>query len=251
MDSEAVREKPKKKRKGRIIFLSILLVLVLIVGAFFLYLSIYSKADETCDKALEPDGGVTVQKEKDGYFFDGKSTTDLILFYPGAKVETKAYAPLLRRIASESADVYLFDMPFHMAFFGLDKADKIRDSKEYAHYYMAGHSLGAAMAGVYVADHLDEYDGLIFLAGYPTKDLHRDGFALLSVYGTNDMDVESLRKNPQYRPDDYTETVIEGGNHANFGNYGVQKGDGTATITREEQQKKTAEAVSSFISARE
>ena len=40
-------------------------------------------------------------------------------------------------------------MPFHMAFFGLNKADKIRDKKEYAHYYMAGHSLGAAMAGVY------------------------------------------------------------------------------------------------------
>lgn len=245
------QDKRKKKRKFRIIFFSVFLVLVLIIGAFFIYLSVYSKADETCDGALSSDADVTVTKEKDGYFFDGKSSDDLILFYPGAKVETKAYAPLLRRIAEESADVYLFDMPFHMAFFGLNKADKIRDAKEYAHYYMAGHSLGAAMAGVYAADHLDEYDGLIFLAGYPTKDLHKEGFALLSVYGTNDMDPDSLQKNPQYRPDDYTEVAIEGGNHANFGNYGVQKGDGIATIAREEQQKKTAEAVSSFLAKHE
>ena len=40
---------------------------------------------------------------------------------------------------------------------------------------------------------------------------------------------------------------IEGGNHAQFGNYGLQEGDGTATMSREEQQTIAAEAMLAFI----
>ena len=48
---------------------------------------------------------------------------------------------------------------------------------------------------------------------------------------------------------DYKENVveIEGGNHAQFGNYGPQKGDLPATISAEEQQAQTVEAISNFI----
>ena len=45
----------------------------------------------------------------------------------------------------------------------------------------------------------------------------------------------------------FTEIIIEGGNHANVVNYGEQKGDNQATISKEEQQKKTVEAVAEFI----
>jgi hypothetical protein len=41
--------------------------------------------------------------------------------------------------------------------------------------------------------------------------------------------------------------VIEGGNHAQFGNYGKQKGDPDATISREEQQDKAVEAIKEFL----
>ena len=37
--------------------------------------------------------------------------------------------------------------------------------------------------------------------------------------------------------------VIEGGNHAQFGNYGPQEGDGTAGITAEEQQDETVRLI--------
>ncbi len=36
-------------------------------------------------------------------------------------------------------------------------------------------------------------------------------------------------------PAQYQESVIEGGNHAGFGSYGAQSGDGTASISAEEQ----------------
>ena len=58
-----------------------------------------------------------------------------------------------------------------------------------------------------------------------------------------------LAKNPQYRPQDTTEVVIDGGNHAQFGNYGIQKGDGIADITAARQQEETAEAVAAFLSS--
>ena len=44
---------------------------------------------------------------------------------------------------------------------------------------------------------------------------------------------------------------IQGGNHAQFGNYGPQKGDAPATISAEEQQARTVEAVAEFIARRQ
>jgi hypothetical protein len=43
--------------------------------------------------------------------------------------------------------------------------------------------------------------------------------------------------------------LIAGGNHAGFGTYGIQEGDGVAIISAERQRKETAEAVSSFLEA--
>ena len=37
-------------------------------------------------------------------------------------------------------------------------------------------------------------------------------------------------------PESTIEVVIDGGNHAQFGSYGTQKGDGEAAVTREAQQ---------------
>lgn len=50
----------------------------------------------------------------------------------------------------------------------------------------------------------------------------------------------------------YTENivVIEGGNHAQFGNYGKQKGDSDAMISSEEQQDMAVEAIKEFLTKR-
>jgi len=42
-------------------------------------------------------------------------------------------------------------------------------------------------------------------------------------------------------------TEIAGGNHAQFGYYGTQLGDNSATISREEQQAETAVAILTFL----
>ena len=52
---------------------------------------------------------------------------------------------------------------------------------------------------------------------------------------------------------DYTENTVEiqGGNHAQFGNYGPQKGDLPATISAEKQQEQTVEAIGVFLAQRD
>lgn len=58
-----------------------------------------------------------------------------------------------------------------------------------------------------------------------------------------------LNKADKIRANDYTKQVIKGGNHAQFGNYGLQKGDGQATISRKAQQQATAQAVRQYLLA--
>ncbi len=57
---------------------------------------------------------------------------------------------------------------------------------------------------------------------------------------------EAYKKAAELFPKDFTEVVIEGGNHAQYGNYGEQSGDGKAATSSEEQQKQAADAVIKF-----
>ena len=68
---------------------------------------------------------------------------------------------------------------------------------------------------------------------------------MLSVYGSEDrvMNPEKYENTKTNLPDDFTEVVIEGGCHAHFGMYGAQAGDGTPSITNEEQIAKSVEAI--------
>ena len=103
------------------------------------------------------------------------------------------------------------------------------------HWYIAGHSMGGAMASQFASEYPDEVDGLLLLGAYLYGDY--PPAATLTVYGSLNQSVEDKI--------DYTENVveIEGGNHAQFGNYGPQKGDLPATISAEEQQAQTVEAI--------
>ena len=116
-------------------------------------------------------------------------------------------------------------------------------------WYIGGHSLGGSMAASYLDAHAEVLNGLVLLASYSTADLTDDHVEVISVYGSED-GVLNGEKYKQYRgnlPDDAWEVVIEGGNHAGFGVYGVQEGDGEALISGEEQLRQTAEVILEFI----
>ena len=83
---------------------------------------------------------------------------------------------------------------------------------------------------------------MILLASYPTKELDE---RTLELYGSEDLvlNAEKRAEGDAYLPEGSVVQVIEGGNHAQFGDYGEQEGDGSAAISREEQQKRTVEAI--------
>ena len=99
------------------------------------------------------------------------------------------------------------------------------------------------MASKYASDNPEQVEGLILLAGYLYGDYPSE--KTLTVYGSLNTSVEEKI--------DYTQNVgvIEGGNHAQFGNYGEQRGDAEAKITREQQQAETIEVVKQFIQGTE
>lgn len=235
--------KQKKLSLFKKVLLGIVVLLVLLAGAFFWYVSDYYRAEDIAVSVLAQDDGITVQDNLT--ILSPFSPTDTaIIFYPGAKVEAIAYLPLLDQIRQTGVTCILVDMPFHMAIFDVDAAqDVIAQFPEFEHWYIAGHSMGGAMASQFAADHPDEIDGLILLGAYlygdyPTADT-------LTIYGSLNQSVEDKL--------DYTENVVEivGGNHAQFGNYGAQKGDPPATISAAEQQAQTVSAIQTFIAQRQ
>ena len=235
-----MKTNPMSRRKkwliaGEIVFL----ILTILAGAFFWYVSDYYRAEAVALAVMARDSGISQQ---DGLTILSPSypTDTAIIFYPGAKVEAEAYLPLLDQIRQTGVTCMLVHMPFRMAIFDADAAEEVTARfPEIQHWYIAGHSMGGAMASKFASDHPDLVDGLILMGAYIYGDYPEEN--TLTIYGSLNQSVEDHI--------DYTENIVEiqGGNHAQFGNYGPQKGDPPATISAEEQQRQTVEAIAAFL----
>ena len=236
----------KRKRKILIITTSIVLALVMIVGACAIYLGDYYRADNEAISVFLPQGTTWKEEPDARIVFEPEGASKGFIFYPGGKVEYTAYIPLMQACAEEGILCVLLEMPFNLAVLDVNAEDGIQ--KEYPgieEWYIGGHSLGGSMAASYLADHAEDYEGLILLGSYSTADLSDSDLAVLSVFGSEDevMNREKYDKYKSSLPGDFTEYVIDGGCHAYFGMYGAQDGDGTPTITNEEQIRITVENI--------
>lgn len=235
-----MKTNPMSRRKKWLIAGEIvLLILTILAGAFFWYVSDYYRAEAVALAVMGQDSGISQQ---DGLTILSPSypTDTAIIFYPGAKVEAEAYLPLLDQIRQTGVTCMLVHMPFRMAIFEADAAEEvIARFPEIQHWYIAGHSMGGAMASKFASDHPDLVDGFILMGAYIYGDYPEEN--TLTIYGSLNQSVEDHI--------DYTENIVEiqGGNHAQFGNYGPQKGDPPATISAEEQQRQTVEAIAAFL----
>ena len=244
-------EKLKKIRKKiKILLISLLTVLLFLTVGFGVYVGNYYHATETAEEAMMETDKIFVQENDDGMVFAPDEPQAGLIFYPGGKVEHTAYAPLMRALAEQDILCVLVKMPFRLAVFDIDAADGIQEQfPEIESWYIGGHSLGGSMATSYVSKHTEDFEGLVLLAAYSTEDLSDSGLKVLSVYGSED-GVLNREKYEEYRsnlPEDTVEYVIEGGNHAGFGSYGEQEGDGQAEISQEEQIAITVEKIKNYI----
>lgn len=175
-----------------------------------------------------------------------------LVFYPGGRVDYRAYSPYLREVASQGFLVVLVKMPLNLAVFAPNRAGEVIDAfpavKTWA---VGGHSLGGAMAAHYVAGHPGQVQGLVLLASYPASSdsLVEAAIDVISIYASQDglATQEKIDASRALLPAETQFVSIQGGNHAQFGWYGLQNGDGTATISREDQQAQVVTLVVDFL----
>ena len=242
---QVFRHKTRKLRFRLLVPLA--LVLSLVLGGGALYFSAYYHADAMAEEALASSGTVEVRAlEGSCLAFVPQDPQLGMVFYPGAKVQPEAYAPLLRSCAERGVLCVLVRPPLNFALLDVAAAEDVQAQfPEVEDWVLAGHSLGGVAAAEYVAQHPDGVRALVLLASYPASDLSGYAGRTLSLAGTEDqvLDRAAYEKGWAKLPADAQELVIAGGNHAYYGNYGEQAGDGTATISRAEQQRQTVEAL--------
>ncbi|MBR4039225.1 MAG: alpha/beta hydrolase [Clostridia bacterium] len=236
----------KCKRRIFIITITVALALAMMAGACAVYLGDYYRADHEAIGAFLPQGTAWKEEPDGTIVFEAEGANKGFIFYPGGKVEYTAYIPLMQACAEEGILCALVEMPFNLAVLDVNAADGIqKEYPEIEEWYIGGHSLGGSMAAAYLADHAEDYEGLILLGAYSTADLSATDLAVLSVFGGEDkvMNREKYEMNRANLPSGFMETVIDGGCHAYFGMYGQQDGDGMPAITNEEQIRLTVESI--------
>ena len=104
--------------------------------------------------------------------------------------------------------------------------------------------MGGAAASAYAIEPVEEIESLLLLGAYPMEDLSKMDISVVSVYGSEDqvLNQEKFEEGRALMPKDVTYKEIIGGNHAWFGLYGEQEGDGEASISKEEQWDMTVES---------
>jgi hypothetical protein len=187
------------------------------------------------------------------YAFQPAQPTDTgFIFYPGGLVDPAAYAPLMKSLSDQGIMTVIVPMPLDLAIFGVNKADAVIAAyPEIEKWIIGGHSLGGSMAAEFVNGHPSAVEGITFMASYPadTTDLSRLPLRVVSIRGANDGLATELKLQNSLKnlPADTKMIMIPGGNHAQYGDYGPQAGDGLATISRDEQQQQTVAAVTKLV----
>ena len=236
------------------ILLGLLVVLaVLVVGFVFWALNPLEASPEAL-AALESDSNVLVTESDYITFMPANAKpTKAFIFYPGGHVDYRAYAAPLHKLAEQGYLAILLPVRLNLAFFEVNAADKaIPDFPEIEDWVVGGHSLGGVAASLYAVKN-DNLDGVVYGASYPSDDsLKNSDMEFTSIYGTLDMGgMESFDASRANLPADTTFVIIEGGNHSQFGNYGLQPGDHAATISWEEQQSQAVAATAQLLKSLE
>ncbi len=201
--------------------------------------------------ALQSDSQVIVDQTGEFITFTpaGQQPSAGFIFYPGGRVDARSYAASLREIAAQGYLVVLVPVRLNLAFFDINAAEPVFSAHpEIQHWTVGGHSLGGVAAALFAKEH-SQIEGLVFWASYPADDsLAASNIRVLSIYGTKDMaGMEIFSEKDALMPANVEYVVIEGGNHAQFGDYGFQPGDNEADISRADQQAQTVEAVVEFL----
>ncbi|MBS5788865.1 MAG: alpha/beta hydrolase [Clostridioides difficile] len=245
-DNKTIKPSAMKK-----IMIGLATILVVAVIGFVVWANITYKPQNLAEEALVSDRNVEVSVNKFISFSPiGKTPTKGFIFYPGAKIEPEAYAPLCKAIAEQGYQVVIVPMTLNLATLSINKGDQVIDKYQSIDtWVVGGHSLGGTMAAKFASNN-NEVDGVVLLASYPMGDELKDlGKDVLSVWGSKDgvLNYKDLISAKDNLPSDTTYVEIEGANHSQFGDYGLQKGDNDAIVSQDKQLSVTTKSILKFL----
>lgn len=166
-----------------------------------------------------------------------------LVFTPGGRVDARAYARLLRPVAAAGYLVAILKVPYGMAFIDpYQSGGPIARHPEIEAWAVGGHSLGGVTAALYAGRHSSV--ALLLWASYPANDLSGMTARASSISGTRDglTTPADIAASKAKLPAGTCFVKVPGAVHAFFGDYGRQRGDGSATTSRTEAQGRITSA---------
>lgn len=267
LDREGDEERPARRtpaqleRRAKVrILLAVPLLVLALVSVLLLGYSRPLAARPEALAALRSENGVRVVDRLTWYELvpsveDARGTivrpTTGLIFLPGARVDPRAYAPELRRVAQAGYLVVVLKEPFGFSIFDRNHASAIIENHpEVAHWVIGGHSLGGTVAASF-ADDDRRVEGLLLLASYPSGRLERTDLRVTSISGDHDglVTPADVARSKANLPAGTTFVAIPGASHASFGTYGVQPGDGTPTADPGAVQDQVVTATVNLLAA--
>lgn len=208
------------------------------------------------ESILQSNGLITVVDTDEAISFTPKEAVGSIglLFFHGGGVEPLAYAPLIRSVAEKGYRAVIVKLPYRFAPLDSHRQETIRRGRaviaqltSVEKWVVAGHSKGGKIATEFVRSDRSSVGALVLIATSHPKDFDLSGLTIpvkkLSASNDGVAPPPLIQSTKQNLPAHTQWVEIVGGNHSQFGFYGPQLGDGTATIDRAEQQRQTLEEI--------
>ncbi len=181
-----------------------------------------------------------------------------VFFQPGARVDARAYAAVLRPLAETGQLVVISKQPFGIAFFNTQAFSSVQSAYPgVTTWVVGGHSLGGTVACIDADAHDSDAEhpvrGLLLYASYPASDMSTSlTAAVLSISGSDDglATPAKIDAAKPLLPKDTEYQVVEGAVHAYFGDYGPQPGDGTPTITHDDARQQISDLSVGFVNGK-
>jgi hypothetical protein len=238
-------DKIERLYSKRRLLLTAICALVFLAGIGFLGLQLFTyQPNSVALAALNSTSDTVVRTERWIEFIPQMGFNQGVIIYPGGLIDPRAYAGLCKLIAYNGKLCVITPMPLNLAILAPNKAAEV--VAVYPHiqkWIIVGHSLGGPTAARFLQNSTtNNFIALVLLGSYSDVAVSN---RVISITGTNDQVVDRTQQAQSARnlPASYTQIAIEGGNHSGFGDYGLQTGDGAATITSSEQQIQTAKII--------
>jgi Alpha/beta hydrolase family len=221
------------RRTGRVLA-GILVVGILAATAFGVWAHMVMPGNRTAALRAWTDPGISITSTDHSIVMKptGTSTGIGLVFIPGAKVDPYAYMYKLSGIVESGITVVITKPTLNLAFFDTRPLSAFqKDAPSVGRWFVGGHSLGGVKACILA--NTPGVHGVVLFGSYCANDVSNVGLTALSISGSNDKlsTPKKIADAAHNLPKDALFDEISGADHASFGNYGKQPGDGVATIS--------------------